>query len=463
MPAFVIPTAAPSPAKQPERASTTARAAHQGQNDFSRMLSREIAQGSADANAAAAASSAPNANRAAATQQARPDGDAARTNTNTNTSAKGDANAVQGDQHAAQETRDAASGTEKTSAADARTSGAKEPGKDSDKDSGKDGKSALDTPPGAADQLLALAAQIGKLNQSQSAAIATTTAADSAVDRAAADAAAGPRGLPGDAAGPALDANGKPLAARSAAPGKDAPGAMASVSVAAANAVAAAPGAAQSASTTGISPGTFVAAMANADGKAATEGVASGDALLAANGPGAAPAPIALAGAAAAAAATGTIAAASGASRDKLTPTVGRNGWDQALGQRVVWMVSGGEQSASLSLNPPDLGPLQVVLNISQGHATASFTAAQPEVRQALEAAMPRLREMLGEAGINLGQANVSAGTPQQQQGGFAQQSPSPRDTGPGGPNTDNRIGGVERVVAPARRAGRDGMVDTFA
>jgi flagellar hook-length control protein FliK len=459
LPAFVIPIAAPSPAKQPERASTALPAAHQGQNDFSRMLSREMAQGSADANAAAAASSAANANRATATQQARPDANAARANANTNTSAKGDANAVQGDQQAAGDARDSASGTEKTSAADTKTSDAKEAGKNSGKDGDKDGKSALDTPPSAADQMLALAAQIGKLNQPQSA--ATATAAANAVDPAAVDGAAGPRGLPGDAAGLALNANGKPLAARSAAPGKDAPGATASVSGPAANAAAAAAGTAQSASTTGLSPGSFMAAMANAGGKAATEGAASGDALLAANGPLATPTPMALAGAAAAA--SGTIAAASGASPDKLAPTVGRNGWDQALGQRVVWMVSGGEQSASLSLNPPDLGPLQVVLNISQGHATASFTAAQPEVRQALEAAMPRLREMLGEAGINLGQANVSAGTPQQQQGGFAQQSASPRDTGPGRPDTDNRIGGVERIVAPARRSGRDGMVDTFA
>lgn len=100
---------------------------------------------------------------------------------------------------------------------------------------------------------------------------------------------------------------------------------------------------------------------------------------------------------------------------DKLTPRVGALGWDQALSQKVVWMVSGAEQSASLSLNPPDLGPLQVVLTVTNDQANATFISAQPEVRLAIEAAMPKLREMMSDAGIQLGQANVSADNAGQQ------------------------------------------------
>lgn len=100
---------------------------------------------------------------------------------------------------------------------------------------------------------------------------------------------------------------------------------------------------------------------------------------------------------------------------DRLSPQVGTPAWDQALGQKVTWMIAGEQQSASLTLNPPDLGPLQVVLNVTNSHANATFVAAQPEVRQALEAAMPRLRDMLGDAGIQLGQATVSSGSPGQQ------------------------------------------------
>ena len=75
-------------------------------------------------------------------------------------------------------------------------------------------------------------------------------------------------------------------------------------------------------------------------------------------------------------------------------------------------MAGSDEQIASLTLNPPDLGPMQIVLAVTDDKASVNFTSAQPEVRQALEAAMPRLREMLGETGIALGEATVSAGTP---------------------------------------------------
>lgn len=146
---------------------------------------------------------------------------------------------------------------------------------------------------------------------------------------------------------------------------------------------------------------------------------------------------------------------------DMLAPPVGGKGWDQALGQKIVWMVGAELQSASLTLNPPDLGPLHVVLNVSDNQATANFTAAQPEVRHALEAALPKLREMLGEAGIQLGQANVSAGTPNNQQNAFEQPQPSSRhNTAAAGNESANE---PARVVRSQTVAVGRGLVDTFA
>ncbi|CAL62032.1 putative flagellar hook-length control protein FliK [Herminiimonas arsenicoxydans] len=142
----------------------------------------------------------------------------------------------------------------------------------------------------------------------------------------------------------------------------------------------------------------------------------------------------------------------------KLAPQVGSPGWDQALGQKVVWMIQGAQQTATLTLNPPDLGPMQVTLNVSNNQATANFTAHQPEVRQALEAAMPRLREMLNDAGIQLGQSSVSAGSPNQQQTSGEQQQ--------GGRQASRNDNAVEPVIhvshVPLPSSG-SGMVDTFA
>jgi flagellar hook-length control protein FliK len=92
----------------------------------------------------------------------------------------------------------------------------------------------------------------------------------------------------------------------------------------------------------------------------------------------------------------------------RLEPRLGTGSWDNALSQKVLWMVSQQHQIAELNLNPPDLGPLQVVLSVNSDQASAAFVSQNPEVRQALEAALPRLKEMMAESGINLGNATVS-------------------------------------------------------
>jgi flagellar hook-length control protein FliK len=144
---------------------------------------------------------------------------------------------------------------------------------------------------------------------------------------------------------------------------------------------------------------------------------------------------------------------------DKLTPAVGTPAWDQALGQKIVWMTRGGEQSATLTMNPPDLGPMQVVLSVSDNQATVDFMSAQPEVRQALESALPRLREMMSESGVQLGQATVSAGS-QQQFAGSGGQSGGGRAAGKGGGAIDDSAPQLRQGVV---RMARDGAVDTFA
>lgn len=145
---------------------------------------------------------------------------------------------------------------------------------------------------------------------------------------------------------------------------------------------------------------------------------------------------------------------------DKLTPAVGTPAWDQALGQKIVWMAQGGEQSATLTMNPPDLGPMQVVLSISNNQASVDFMSAQPEVRQALENALPRLREMMSESGVQLGQANVSAGSQQQFAGFGAQDRGSGRGAGNDGIAIDDSTPQLRQGIV---RIARDGVVDTFA
>ena len=150
---------------------------------------------------------------------------------------------------------------------------------------------------------------------------------------------------------------------------------------------------------------------------------------------------------------------------EKVAPAVGSDGWDQAVGQKVVWMVAGGQQTAELTLNPPDMGPMKVVLSVSNDQTSISFSAAQPEVRQALESAMPKLREMMAEAGVNLGTSTVSTSLPNPQQQANSGQS-NQGGTQQGNTrfgNEDGKLEAAPQIVRTSRINVGLGAVDTFA
>jgi flagellar hook-length control protein FliK len=159
---------------------------------------------------------------------------------------------------------------------------------------------------------------------------------------------------------------------------------------------------------------------------------------------------------------------AAAAAADGLSARVGTDAWENQVGQKVVYMVGSEEQTASLTLNPPDLGPLQVVLSVSNDQASVTFSANQEEVRQALENALPRLREMMSESGIALGNATVNAGMPDGRQGqeqaarngsGFGGNG-NGRDRGDGSSASDDA---APRTITRTAMLGDRGMVDTFA
>ena len=139
---------------------------------------------------------------------------------------------------------------------------------------------------------------------------------------------------------------------------------------------------------------------------------------------------------------------------------VGANGWNDKVGQHLVWMVGNQEQRAELVLNPPQLGRVEVSVAIHGDQATAQFVSANPAVRDALEAALPRLREMMADAGINLGQAQVGSESANH----AANQSANKQE------NRDNQsrasvgVGALRQMssTVPWQRLG-NGMVDVFA
>lgn len=142
---------------------------------------------------------------------------------------------------------------------------------------------------------------------------------------------------------------------------------------------------------------------------------------------------------------------------------VGAPGWNGELAQKVVWMATQQQQVAELRLNPPHLGPVEVTLTVGNDQGTqASIQFASPHLatREAIESALPRLREMMADTGIALGNVTVSAHSFQQQAEAGRQDRPAlkqPADIG------TFATGLAGRSTAVLIRGGHNGLVDTFA
>lgn len=136
------------------------------------------------------------------------------------------------------------------------------------------------------------------------------------------------------------------------------------------------------------------------------------------------------------------------------------------LGAEVRFMVEAGLQQAELHLNPAELGPIQIQLSLNGQAAEISFAAAHGATRESLQQALPALRDMLAEDGLQLAQAGVSAGAGQ----GFAQDQaqaqanaqPQQRAAGSTGEAGSSPSGAPRTAGAATLRAGR-GMLDLYA
>lgn len=134
--------------------------------------------------------------------------------------------------------------------------------------------------------------------------------------------------------------------------------------------------------------------------------------------------------------------------------------WADEFSQKITWLASSNkDQTAELHLNPPQLGPLDVVIKVSGDQATALFTSPHAAVRDAIEQAMPKLRDMLADNGIMLGNATVSDQQSPRDQG----QSGSPRSSvsSVNDIRTTTVTGNSTARVSPITR--HNGIVDTFA
>ncbi len=104
--------------------------------------------------------------------------------------------------------------------------------------------------------------------------------------------------------------------------------------------------------------------------------------------------------------------------------------WGRAIGNQVIAMANVKMDKATIEINPPQLGPIEVQLKLDDKTAQVMFTAANPATRDAIENNLPRLSQMLSAGGLQLTDAQVFSGQQEQRQA-FQQNNKSqkPQDT----------------------------------
>lgn len=154
-----------------------------------------------------------------------------------------------------------------------------------------------------------------------------------------------------------------------------------------------------------------------------------------------------------------TVAANSVMAANEIPTAFGKPGWNQAVNQKVVWMIGKGEQSATLTLNPPDLGPLKVVIQVENDQVDTTFISDNPEVRQALQDGMQMLRDKMQDTGMQLGNAQVSSQAQSQRQFEQAMQHRAQQRLEQTASNSADESTTTQTVTQRVA----NGLVDTFA
>lgn len=134
----------------------------------------------------------------------------------------------------------------------------------------------------------------------------------------------------------------------------------------------------------------------------------------------------------------------------------GAPGWPEEVGNHIRWMAGSAESHAELTLTPPQLGKVEVSITISGDQTSAQIVTATQAARDLIEQSLPRLREVLEQSGINLGQTDVGT-SGQPGSSGEGRKQPTWRS---GSGVADMGVGGAANSAWP-RRA--EGLVDTFA
>ncbi|HEU4775100.1 MAG TPA: flagellar hook-length control protein FliK [Lysobacter sp.] len=129
-------------------------------------------------------------------------------------------------------------------------------------------------------------------------------------------------------------------------------------------------------------------------------------------------------------------------------------GFDDSFGARIGWMAEQRIGHARIRVSPDHVGPIEVRLQLDGTRVSAEFVSANADVRQALEASVGRLRDLLDQQGLQLAHSDVGSG----QSGTSGERAASDSSDAPGFAD-----GGSISDNLPAPALMRRGLLDEYA
>lgn len=83
--------------------------------------------------------------------------------------------------------------------------------------------------------------------------------------------------------------------------------------------------------------------------------------------------------------------------------------WADKFSEQIIWLGHHSVKSALIKIHPEDLGPVEISIKVVKDAASVNINTHNNYVKDIVDQALPRLREMMAEQGMNLSEVNVQS------------------------------------------------------
>jgi len=139
------------------------------------------------------------------------------------------------------------------------------------------------------------------------------------------------------------------------------------------------------------------------------------------------------------------------------TIAIFRKDFTEAVKDKIMLMISQKLQQFDITLDPPELGNMQVRVNLQGEQAVVNFMVQNQQAKEALEQNMHKLRDMLAEQGVDVGDANVEQQSQQENDNNTAEKKHNGRTV-----NTVDASDAVEHSLSAQLLENSSATVDYY-